>query len=201
MNVLGQELGCSFVAEVSLRACNAIFQELGIVTHPQHILVIVGFHDQVVGLENVLGSGLGDMAKVSDKAEHLAVHLYTVANVIGSVMRHLKRSDGKLVETEGNLLLHKTYATGQFLCHTVVVVDTLMGLTCGVYRDSTLLAQIAQSLDMVSVIMCHKYCHDSLKRNTYILEVSLDLFYRYAGINQDCMFVCAKIVAVAAAST
>ena len=106
----------------------------------------------------------------------------------------------KIKELERHLFLNIMDATGQLLGHTVVVVYALMGLTGSIYGNGALLAQVTKSLYMVSVIMGHKHCHNLLKRDTGILKVSLYLSHGDAGVNQDCMFVCAKIVAVSAAT-
>src|SRR5574344_601235 len=107
-----QKMGSVVVSHVTVRTGNAIFQILWIGPVFKHLVLIVGFQNQVVGFFDVILSCRSDMSKVCKETECFAVTLYAITHIVCSVMRYLEGCDGEVKKRKGVFLFNQLDVVG-----------------------------------------------------------------------------------------
>ena len=161
VEVLGKCLGCLVVTEMSGTAGNAVLQYLRVLAVAQHLLIVIGFDDEVVGLEYVFLHLFGRRTHIGHDAECAVAHLDAVPHVLGRVMRYRERGDGEWANREW-LVRHDVMAVDvfNFLDGMHVATDAFVDRFGGVDRQVEFLTDIARSLDMVGMVMGDDECLD-----------------------------------------
>lgn len=125
--MVGEEVSRSFVAQMSVVAINALLEMYGVFARHQHVAVVVGFYNQIVGLRDMRLYGGCDLAQVGEKAEHFAVYLDVVAYIVGSVVGHLECGDMEIFQVYRFIFLDIAYIDGrQLLGDTVTLLDAFV---------------------------------------------------------------------------
>ena len=146
----------------------AFFQILGIRSHFQHLVIIVGFKNQIVSFPDVFGGSRGYLSKVSQKREHLPVYFNAIAHIVRPVMRNLKRLYVKIFQFHRLFLFQIAHGRVQLLSHTITPVDSGMNTGRCINRNIHLFTQMPHGFDMIGMVMSHKY-------GTYRLHRYIDI--------------------------
>ena len=174
-----------FVAEMSRRACDATLEVGGVGSALQHVGVVVGFDNQVVSSVDVGGGGFGDMARVGSEDERASQNLHAIADGIVGIVGHLEGGDGKVAEAEGDVLLNVVHGGDELLRSDVVTVDADVSLARGIDGQLATLAQGAEGLDMVGMIVGDEDSRDALEGYAHVAQVLTDGAHGDAGIDED----------------
>ena len=84
------------VTHVSGTTGYALFQVLGISTHTQHFIIVIGFQYQIVGFADIMCCGRSYFSEVGKKREYLSVYLDAISHIVRTVMRNFKRFDTEI---------------------------------------------------------------------------------------------------------
>ena len=106
-HVLGKGYTAILVAEMARYIHYPFLKMCGIRTVLEHLLVVVGLDDEIVGIGD-MGLYLGgNLARVGDNAEGDAVVLYLESHIVGTVVGHSEGGDLKLAHLIGDALLNR----------------------------------------------------------------------------------------------
>ena len=159
-----------------------------------------------VEVEVVLENGIVGRASVPSGASTGIYEAYELrdgdkSRYLGKgVLRAVANVNTEIAQAMSLILLYIAHARHELLCHTIVAVDTHMGLTGGIDRDIVALTECAERLDVVGMVMGDEYAHDRIKRESGLLQSILDGTHRYTGIDEDTVVVGAQVEAVTATS-
>ena len=172
---LGQERCCIVIAEMSVLTGDTLLQKSRISSVCEHFSIVVGFQDKVVRLFDVLTDGWSDMSDIGDEAKVLIFYLNGITYIIRTVVRDGKGRDHKVLDVKRLLLIDiMNIRSRQLFCHTITFVDTFVYFGSGIDRKKTFLAQCADSLDMVGMVVRHKDCTKHVESNTVVLQAFLN---------------------------
>ena len=200
--VIGKELSCLAVGEVSVGASDACLQQRGVGAFGQHLLVVVGFEYEVVGLCHVVLYSVGDVADVGDEAEICIFALDAVSHVVASVVRYLEGGDVEVAHDGCFALSDDPSVDGAyFLGHAIVFLHAFVDSVGGVDGDVASLAEVAHGADVVGMVVGDKDAEDALEGNAPLAQHFFDGAYADAGINEYAVGCGAEVKAVSATST
>ena len=96
------------------------------------------------------------MADVPTEADIL--HLQTIANAVGAVMRYVERGNGEIAQSEGLILLDNDFFVGIQLWRDAVVSRyALMNQLRRVDGQATVRGQFSHGLDMVCMVVSDQH--------------------------------------------
>ena len=183
--VRGDEFRRLAVAQMARWTGHALFQEGRVGAEAQHLLVVVGLDDEVVGFADVAAYCLGDVAHVGGESEAMRAILDEVAYVVGAVVGHLEGCDAEVAQLEGLLLLDDAACRHDVLLDVAALLDASVYVGSRIDGDVQFLAQIAHCLDVVGMVVRDQYRHDFLDLDAMVFQDLLDRANAYAGIDQD----------------
>ena len=173
-HVLGHSCGTVGIAEVTVLAENACLEIGGIGSVLEHLDVVVGLDDQIVGLADEGFHRIGDAAGIGDEAEVDIVDTDHEADVLAGVMRHGERGNVETAQREGlasnNLFLHRRV---ELALNTVVAIDALMNKLGGIDGQVVFVADAANRLDVVGVVVGNKHIANLTKAETIVGKLFL----------------------------
>lgn len=184
MEIIRNELCTSLVALVSARGKDALLEVDGIGAVEEHVLIVVGFDDEVVGVaDSLLNVGIR-FAAVGDKDETLSVSTNLIAETIGGVVADTERRDLEIAKSECLTFLEIAAGSAQFLAQPVVAVDAFVDEAGCINRDMRPFAERADGADMVSVVVGDKDPEEVTKIESEGTQVPMDGPRRDTGINK-----------------
>ena len=200
-HVLGYGLGAVGVAEVAVLTQDAAFEIGGVRSVLQHLDVVVGLDDQVVGLRDEGLHLVGNGSSIGDDAEVHAVGLNHIANVLAGIVRHGERCDVEASQREGfaghNLLLHRRV---ELALHAIVTVYALVDKFGGVYGKMIFVADAAHRLDVVGVVVSDQDIANLTKAETIVGKLFLQCSEAYSNVYYQSIRFGEQVVAISAAT-
>ena len=200
MPVTLDEFTADVIGLVSRRAEDALFEVGGVRTVEEHVLVVVGLDDKVVGRADIRLHLFVDGAAVGHEHETLTLEVDAVPEAVGGVMLDMEGVDLHTKQFPLHSFLEIASAGTQLLAHAVVAVDTLVDESRRVDRQVNAFAECAYRADMIGMIVRDEHTHDILKIEPHVAQTLLYLARRDARVNEDTPLTRAEVVAVAAAT-
>ena len=102
----------------------AFFEILRVMSRLEHLFVVIGFDDEVVGLGDKGLHFVCDVSNIRHDTEANPVVLYAVAYAVHTVVGYAEGSDTKFASCERRSLLDDFYTFGtDFLTHAIIAVN------------------------------------------------------------------------------
>ena len=166
----------------------------------EHVLVVVGFEDEVSGAGHVARDRVRRLADVrgDDKAVRAAGD--EVAHTVAAVVRDLEGLDGEVANGEGHALFDHAPGGAQRLVDVATAVDAGVHALGGVDRDMAAFAEATDGLDVVAVVVGDEHSQDAVEVDIGLAERLTDGAQSDAGVDEDAVVSGANVVAVATAA-
>ena len=163
-----QQFAAHIVRLVSAGAEDTLLEVSGIRAVEQHVLVVVGLDDEVVGRTDIRFHLGVDGSAVGHEHKTLPEVIDAVTEAVGRVVLDAEGVDAHAEQFPLFPFVEITPAGSQFLAHTVVPVDTLVDGCGGVDRQADAFAEGAYSTDMVGVVVGDEHTHDVLEVKAHL---------------------------------
>ena len=155
-------------------------------TVEQHLCVVVGFNDQIVGLADERFHLFRDVTSVCDEAKHNTLCLNAVAHIVSAVVRNGKGGDAEVAQLERLVFLDEFCVDGSnLLSDAVVLKNTLMDFTRSIDGQVAVAANLTYRLDVVGMIVGDENVLHLLELQTVVLEVLFQRPYSHASIDEQ----------------
>ena len=155
-----KESGCMGVvhmADFSLYSC---FQVFGVSSEPQHLKVVVGLDDQIIGSAHIEACTLGDLSKVGRKHEAHPRKLNGESHVVGPVVRHFKGRYFQIGDFERNLLEYRLMIVFEALRDAMAFQYPVDYAVCAVETQVLVIAKKRVDVsDMIGMVVGQKDGH------------------------------------------
>lgn len=184
MEIIRNELCTSLVALVPARGKDALLEVDGIGAVEEHVLIVVGFDDEVVGVaDSLLNVGIG-FATVGNEDETLSVSTNLIAETVGGVVADAERRDLEIAKSECLAFLEIAAGCAQFLTQPIVAVDAFVDEAGCINRDMRPFAERSDGADMVCMVVGDEDPEEVTKIESEGTQVPMDGPRRDTGINQ-----------------
>ena len=200
--ILAQSLARGTVAQVAVLAKNAMLEVPRVRAVLQHLGVVVGLNDNILGLREVVAHFLCHLARIGNQAQGMVAKTDEVAIVVGTVMRNSKGGDTKGANLLRLTLLKHTLLLGlHLLGDEAIARDALVHTLGGIDRQVQLRTQCADSLDVVGMVVRDKDAKHLSERKSVRAEMLLERAKRQSQINDEPLPLVPKIVTIATTTT
>lgn len=184
MEIIRNELCTSLVALVPSRGEDTLLEVDGIGAVEEHVFIVIGFDNEVVGVaDSLLNVGIG-FAAVGDEDKTLSVSTNLIAETVGGVVADAERRDLEIAKSECLTFLEIAAGSAQFLTQPVVAVDAFVDEAGCINRDMRPFAERADGADMVSVVVGDEDPEEVTKIKSESTQVPMDGPRRDTGINK-----------------
>ena len=195
-----EQFSACVVTLVSAVGEDAFFEESRVGTVEQHLFVVVGFDDEMVGRSDSGFDVVVRHAAVRNEHETFTHEIDDVSEAVGRVVRNTERVDLHAEEFEGFAFFEETASSAEFHRNAVVAVDACVDVGCGINGQVDVLAETPDRADVVCVVVSNEDAHDVGEVQAHVFQAVVDITRRDAGIDEDALFFGPEIVAIAAAS-
>ena len=183
---------------MAVAAGDATLEMFGIGTRLEHLLVMVGLDDQIVGIGDEGLHAVGHAACIGDDAEGGVVGHDLKTDTLSAVMRNAEGSDREVAQRDGLVLLQQMLKVeGDFFRYTVVLDDALVYLGCGVDGQMEVAAEIAHRFHMIGMVVGDHDMMDAGKGKAIVSEVFFQRPDAHSRVYDESVGVSKKKVAVA----
>ena len=198
-DMLSEKSGCVAIVEVSALGADTSLEIFGIRTICEHMIVVVGFDHQVVGLTHIVSGAVGDGSDVGGEHKSAGVEFDGESHIVAAVVRHIEGRDLKIGHLKGYLLEDRYMILFDASGDGVSAQDTVEHTGCAVEFEMTIVAQeIVGILDMIGVVVCEKYTSDFVHSDAVGDEHLLHLIISYSGVDEYPALASAEVGAIAA---
>lgn len=199
VDVLAEEGGALRIAEMAKAAADALLERERIGARGQHIGVVVGLYDEILGAGHVAGDFRRDGADVGDEAERRVAAGDEVARVVGRIVGHGERLDEEGAEREGSAVGDDAdVLLGNLIANDGVAVDAGEDLLRGIDGPVELAAEVAGGADVVEVVVGEEGRLDVGQLTTVGAEILEETADAYAEVDENGVVGIAQVIAVAA---
>lgn len=202
LDVLGDGDAAVTVAQVAGAALYAVLQVLRVRALQEHLDIVVGLDDEIVGTRDV-GSHLGrDRARVGDDAEGDAAGLDLVADVLGGIVGHEEGRDAEGAQLQRLSGCDEALHVGrQLACDAIVAADAFVYVLGGIDRQVELVADASHRLDVVGVVVSDEHMMNGTQAEAKVSELLLEHAYSYSNIYQKPLCLSVEVIAITTAAT
>ena len=200
VEVLGKHASASDVALVAARREDSLLEVGGVRAVKEHLLVVVGLDDDVVGGPYGLRHHGVRLAAVGGNHELLAESADDVAEAVGGVVADAESIELHSRILEGDTFLEEASGRAQFFPHAVVAVNPLMDGGSSVDRQVHALAEGANSAYVVGMVVRDEHTADIAEVHAHLAQVLLYSARGDTRVNEYSLFARTKIIAIAATS-
>ena len=198
--IASEEFSTGVVTLVTSVGEDAFLEVGGIRTIEEHLLVVVGLDDEVVGCADGFFDLVVRRAAVGDEDETLTHEIDGVAQAIGRVVRDAEGIDLHAKEFEGYAFVEETTGRLEFERDAVVAVDAGMDSGGRVNGEMDMFPEPSDRADMVGVVMRDENPHDVGEVEFHRTQAVVNLTRRDAGIDEDALLLGSEVVAIAGAT-
>ena len=165
----------------------------------QHLLVVVGFEDEMCTFQDVLLDILRHITHIGHHGEAVIPHLDIVTDILGCIMGQGKCCDSETSNLERFFLINVLAILYRNL-HGVlpVLVHAFVNERSGIHWDVVLFAEFAGSFDVVGVVVGDDHAFHFTNFHPIFLHIFLETTNTDATINDDGVRFCCQIIAIAA---
>ena len=167
----------------------------------QHLLVIIGFYDQVVRHAHVFTYRFGNMADIRCQRKLMISIFDIITHIIGTIMRDFESSNAEIADHKRHFLFYHLTRTDKRFLHVATLADSSVDGLCRINRNTMFLSQTTYSLDMIGMIVRDQDCNNFGEIDRFIFQHLLYGTNTDTCINQHAEFGCSQIIAVSTAST
>lgn len=184
------------VGEMADSAQNTLLDAPGIGSNLQHLLVMIGFHDEPVTSRQVFNDRRGEFSQIGDKGSANALCRETKADRLRGVMRDRKGFDLKVANGEGGV--------GAEAFPAVNILKSGYFFPCPFIHENRHLAsgqESRNSADMVRVSVSEKNGIDSLALKFSLVQTPHQTAPTKTQVDQNAGFLGGDVRAIPTAST
>ena len=116
-----EEFGSFTVAQMSGRAGYAFLQKSRIRAELQHLLVIIGFYDQVVRHAHVFTYRFGNMADIRCQRKLMISIFDIITHIIGTIMWDFESSNAEIADHKRHFLFYHLTRTDKRFLHVATL--------------------------------------------------------------------------------
>ena len=196
----GEKLGRIVVAQVSRARHDALLQIIGIRPLLQHLPVVIGFEHKAVSLLQIGRHTVGNVPQVGGKDKTTAADLDAIADIVGTVVRHLEGGNGEVAYHERGLFENGTTHGIDFLRHGIAAVHAVENSLRRIDGNAALLAHITRPPDVVGMVVGDAHRDNRLEGDAVDRQRLLYLPRRNARIDENAVSVGSQIITVSAAT-
>ena len=200
MKIVCQHTGTSLVALMPARGENTLLQIGRVRTFKQHLLVVIGLDDKVVGCADSLFDLVVRRATIGDEHEAFPHIIDGIAQAIGGVVRDSEGVDPHTKEFERLTFFEETACGLEFERDAIVAVDAGVDGCSGVDGDMDMLSKPSDGADMVGMVVRDEDSHDVGEVEFHRAKTVVNLTRRDTGIDEDALVFGSEVVAIAGAT-
>ena len=189
-----------FIAQMTERPRDALLQYIRIRAFFQHLRIIVGLDDEIVGPADLLLHHLVEHPDVGGNGQGMSFIIKMIAYRTTPVVHHREslHSDATHLERlQGIDFVEKPRI--DILC-SLAFDDTLQAIGMGIDWDGMVLGQHFQTFDVVDVIVRDEDSFDISDTQVILSQPCNDLLGSDAHVHQNAFVLLAHIIAIAAAA-
>ena len=140
-----------------------------------------------------------DMSHVGSNCQAMTAVSNQITDVIAAVVWYFEGFDPEVTDHKRYFFLDHAARMNQRFLDISAAGDALMNGLGGIDGDVTTFTQTADRLDMVGMVVRHKYSHNLFKFDPPVFQHFFNGSDADAGINQDAVIECTHIITVSAA--
>lgn len=194
----GEKFGGDAVVEMAVGGLDAGLEIFGIAAVAEHVQVVVGLDDDVVGLPHVVVDALADAAEIGGYGETAVAVGDVESGVVGAVVHDVEGCHFEVADAEGELLVDWRVVVLDAARDVVAAQDAVEGL--GGAEDAQMAVAAQQGIDVADVVAVvvgetdsgHAVHRDAVAAQTLGHAGHLD-----SGVDQEASLTVADIGAVA----
>lgn len=195
-----QELGSCFIAQMPVGAHDALLKIGRVRPLSEHVLIMVRLKHQIVRRRNERAELPRHMPRVGDEAKGCLTVLYAITHIVTTVVRHVKRSDLKIIQSKRPILIYIMCKLRlQFRAYTEVAAYSLVDVLGGIDGKAVIVRQCAHTLDVVGMVVRDKDGIYSIQLQTCRLKTLFQSTNPDARVDQNAVTVGEKKVTIAVA--
>ena len=155
---------------MSSRAGYTFLQKSWIRAELQHLLIIIGFYDQVVCHAHIFAYCFGNMADIRCQRELMIAIFDIIADIISTVMRNLESGNAEIANHKRHFFFDHLTRTDKLFLHVAALVDSPVDSLRRIDRDTMFFSQTTYGFDMISMIMRDQNCNNFGEIDRFIFQ-------------------------------
>ena len=182
--IVGEESGCMFVAQMPRVRTYSLLERIVVIAVFEHLFVVVGFDDKIVGSGDIVGHVARDIAQVGSDYQSLIVEQDRIPHCIACIVAYRERLYDEVSDCDFVAFTEHS-AVVALGGDTDIAVDTVEDSLRSVDGEVVFLCQYTDVFDVVGMGVGDEYAVNMAKVDTVVFADLLDRTHTYSRIDKE----------------